>query len=456
MGLQLLFIISLLLIGIALGCPVMAAIGCTAVISMMTFMGENFFGKFASIAYEQGISPNQLIAPLFILMAEFLARGGIAEDLFTVLNMVTKRIKGGLALATTLACTVFAALCGSSPATAAAVGRIATSAMTKRRYRKDFAIGTVAGGGTLGIMIPPSITLVSFGILTETSIAKLLIAGLIPGLMLSLLMIISIVIRVRLNPALIGELKPDVLESGAYDANAYAVDLKTAVDDSEMLSSDDARVKRIVIQIIPAFVLIILVLGSMYRGIATPTESAGIGAIGAFILVAVQKRLDKNMFAESLKATARTSAMMIFLVISGFCLSFVLAYLRIPSSLTKIIISAGLNKYMVLILLYILWFILGCLMDPGSMIILTIPFLFSTMIDLGFDPIWLGIVSTLCVEIGMITPPVGLNLFVLRSSTNVEMIHIIKGSFPYVLVLIVGLIILTVFPQIALFLPNNM
>jgi C4-dicarboxylate transporter DctM subunit len=455
MVLQLTLIITMLLIGLFLGCPVMAAIGCTAVAAMAIFMENNFWSNFATIAFEQGTSPNQLIAPLFILMAEFLARGGIAEDIFSVLNVLMKKLKGGLAIATTLACTIFAALCGSSPATAAAVGRIATGSMTKRKYRKDFAIGTVAGGGTLGIMIPPSITLVAYGILTDTSIAKLLMAGLLPGLMLAALMVISIVIRVRLNPALVGEVKPEALASKKFRAKDYGADLEEPViEEAEKLSGKD-RVKYIGM-VIPSLLLILLVLGGMYSGIVTPTEAAGVGAIGAFVMVAIQRRLTKGVFLESLKATARTSSMMIFLVISGFCLSFVLAYLGIPSALTEAIVSSGMSKYFVLILLYILWFILGCLMDPGSMIILTIPFLFSTLLKLGFDPIWLGIVSTLCVEIGMITPPVGLNLFVLKTATNLDMSHIIKGSLPYVLVLVIGLVILTIFPQIALVIPNLM
>ncbi len=210
------------------------------------------------------------------------------------------------------------------------------------------------------------------------------------------------------------------------------------------------------LKILPAFALIIIVLGSMYAGIATPTEAAGIGAIGAFLIVVAQRRMSKDIYIGALKATARTSAMMIFLVIAGFSLSFVLAYLGIPSALTQAIVSSGMSKYAVLVLLYVLWFILGCLMDPGSMVILTVPFLFSTLMSLGFDPIWLGVVSTLCVEIGMITPPVGLNLFVLKSAVGVDMNNIIRGSIPYVLVLIVGLVILTIFPGIALYLPNHM
>jgi tripartite ATP-independent transporter DctM subunit len=438
-----------------MGSPVMSAIGFTAVVSMYIFMGTSFFTQFATVAFGQGTSINQLVAPLFILMAEFLARGGIAEDIYSVLNRLTRKIKGGLAISTTLSCTVFAALCGSSPATAAAIGRISVDQMVSRGYRKDFAIGTVAGGGTLGIMIPPSITLVTFGILTETSIAKLLMAGLIPGLMLSLLMCLSIVLRVRMNPELVGEFRPGKLEAGNYNRNAYAADFRGAVVEDGGMSGRRSRVKDL-LRIMPALLLIVVVLGSLYSGLATPTESAGYGALGAFLIVLLQRRMNGRLYLESLKATAKTGTMIIFLVIAGFCLSFVLSYMGVATKLAETIVGLGANRWIIMILLYILWFILGCLMDPASMVILTIPFIYPTLTALNFDPIWIGVVSTFCVEIGMITPPVGLNLFILRSTTSIEMRHILKGSLPYVLVLIIGLVILNLFPDLALWLPSNM
>ena len=455
MALQVTVIIALLLFLMFAGCPVMAAIGCTAVLSMVLFMDQFFWARFATIAYQQGVSPSQIIPPLFIIMSEFLAQGGIAEDIFALLNRLMRKIKGGLAMATTLTCTLFAALCGSSPATAASVGKIATSAMTKRKYRKDFAIGTVAGGGTLGIMIPPSVTLVGFGILTETSIAKLLIAGILPGLMLAGLMILSIVIRTRLNPALVGEMTPQQLAEEKYDISAYAVDLKNPpVDVVERASGKELL--KFFIMIIPAMLLILLVFGTMYTGVATPTESAGFGAVGAFLVVLFNRRMSKKMLFNCLKSTARTTCMIVFLITAGFSITFVLAYLQIPSTLSVILINSGWNKYLIMTFVYVLWFIMGCLMDPGSMCMLTIPFLFTPLVELGFNPIWLGVVSTLMTEVGMITPPVGLNLFVLRATTDVEMKHIIIGSLPYVFVLLFGLVFLNIFPQIALFLPGRM
>ncbi|MGN1002127.1 MAG: TRAP transporter large permease [Oscillospiraceae bacterium] len=468
---MLLWIIVILLISIGEGAPVFAAIGFTAVVTMSLFSGTKFLGSFTTIAYSQGMNSNQLIVPLFILMAEFLTKGGIAEDIFFVLNKYMKKLKGGLALCTIVACTIFAALCGSSPATAASVGRIASKEMTKRGYDKGFAIGAIAGGGTLGIMIPPSVTFVLFGIVTETSIVKLLMAGLLPGIMLAVLMCLYIVIRAMLDPTLVGEEpRPGSKKARRLAAAAEAARLAReqsgeTIAEMEAIAAE-AKAKKYeepkttVLQDIklalPALLLIVVVIGCMYTGVATPTESAGIGVIGALLIVILNRRLNKEMFLSALRNTTKTSTMQIFLAISGMCLSAVITRAGIATRLAELIVGYGLNRWVVMALLFALWYILGCLMSPGSMIVLTIPFVFETLLTLGFDPLWIGVVSTLCVEVGMITPPVGLNLFILKSSTDVGMGDIIKGALPYVGVLTLGLIILCFFPQIALWIPSRM
>jgi C4-dicarboxylate transporter DctM subunit len=440
---QLIVMLFILLVAILIGTPVSFSLGFTGVASILIFMSPNQLSQIAAVAFAQGTSMNQLVAPLFILMAEFLAKGNVAADIFAVLNKYLGKVKGGLALSTTLAATVFAALCGSSPATAASIGRISISQMIQRGYRDDFATGVVAAGGTLGIMIPPSITFVVYGIITETSIAKLLMAGILPGLMLSAIFCIFIIIRVKLNPSLAG-----LTPSGAPVASAVVSDQTATISLAGV--KDDLK------KIVPPFALIALVLGSLYTGIATPTESAGFGGIGALLLILFLGRMSKDLFLTTMSATARTSTMILFLVIFGLFLSYVVSYLGIAQEIANIIIGSGLNKWFIITMLYVLWYILGCLMDPGSMVILTVPFVFPTIIALGFDPIWLGVVSTLTVEIGMITPPVGLNLFVLRSVTDVPMKQIIIGSLPFVFVMTLALIILTIFPQISLYIPSRM
>lgn len=433
-----LVLLIILLTIIFIGTPIAFALGGSAVLLIILFLEPSQLLQVGTIAFAQSTSMNQLVAPLFILMAELVAQGGIARDLFNVLDRWLRPIKAGLALSTMLASTVFAALCGSSPATAAAMGRISIKEMTERGYQQDFAAGVVAVGGTLGIMIPPSLSLVIFGIITENSIAKLFIAGVVPGLLTSALLCLFIWLRVMVQPELVGE---------QNDKS------KLPINNSSLST---AGLAKDVLVTIPPFILIFIVLGSLYSGIATPTEAAGFGAVGAFFIVVLSGRLSVKIFTDILSATAKNSTMILFIIIGGMVLSYVVSHLGIAREISDLIISSGLHKWTIMILIYILWLFLGCLMDPLSMIVLTIPFLYPTLIDLGFHPIWLGIVSTLCVEIGMITPPVGLNLFVLNAITDVPMSKIMSGALPFVFVLVAVLSILSFFPQICLYLPAIM
>ena len=442
-------IIIVLLITLVLGAPVFTGIGFTAVCFLMLFMGTKFISQFGIIAFNQGTSANQLVAPMFILMAEFLSKGGLAEDIYYVLNKYLKKLRGGLAVSTTLACTVFAAMCGSSPATAASIGRISVKEMSKRGYNKGFAAATVAAGGTLGVMIPPSVVLVGFGILTETSIAQLLVAGLLPGLMLSALLCVSIIIRGTVKPELVGEKRKK---------NKLTSKLEEQMIRMQEIAEEEPNTtwKQDLGKVLPIAILIVVVFMTMYTGIATPTESAGIGVIGAFLILVFKKKVNLNLIKDAALGTSRVGVMIIFMMISGFCLTYVISYMGIATQISTAVASSGLNKWVVIIVMYIIWLILGCIMDTNAMIVLTIPFVFETLTGLGFDPLWIGVVSTLCVEIGMITPPVGLNLFVIKSTTDVSMGEILKGAIPYVGILLIGLVILTIFPQIALILPSTM
>ena len=471
---MLLIIFVIMLLFMFNGSSVFSSMGFTAIIAMFLWLGVKFTSQFGNIAYTQAsVNENQLIAPMFIMMSEFLSQGRVAEDIFAVLNRAVGRFKGGLAISTTLACTIFAALCGSSPATAASIGRISITEMTRRGYDPGFAVGTVAAGGTLGILIPPSITFCLYGILTETSIVQLLMAGIIPGLMLSALIILSIIIRVRISPNLLDCLAKESCEEPPADidlekareiistAKAKAEEERGFKADGKADSRADAErplqkdVKGATFfTIIPAIILIFVVLGSMYFGFATPIEAAGYGVIGSLIIVLAQRRLTKSMFSTVLLNTARTGTMMIFLMICGYTMTYVISYLGIASTIATAIGGSGLSKYMILLLMTILWFVLGCLMDPASMLILTVPFLYETLMKVGFNSVHIGVLSVMAAQIAMITPPVGMNLFVLKANSNVSMGAIIKGTIPYVLILFIGYIILAAFPDISLFLPR--
>lgn len=437
----LLIILVILLISIAIGGPIATTLGFTASIGTLLFLSTGHLSYLGTTMYSNAIKPDNVIVPLFIMMAEFMAKGGIAEDLYYVFAKYLRKVKGGLAVATTLACTVFAALCGSSPATAATIGKVSLDAMRKRGYRDDFAIGTVAGGGTLGIMIPPSITLVMYGILTQTSILNLLMAGILPGLMLSALMCGSSIIRAHINPTLIGQQKR----------------VKGQPREKEVVYEEyNTTFLQDLLKAGPALILIAVIIYGMYSGAATATECAGLGAIVAFILVLCRGKLTKKEFFKAIEATVKSSSMMILMLSAALMLTNVIARLGIATALAEMCTNSGLSPWLVMILLFVLWYFLGCIMSPTAMVTLTIPFVFQPLTQMGFDPIWLGIVSTLCVEVGMISPPVGNNLFILKQTCGVEMGTIIRGAIPQIVVLTIGLVILCIFPQIATFIPNLM
>ena len=437
---ELLGIILFLLIVLFMGTPVAFGLGFVAVTVILVLLSPGQLAQLGSIAYNQGTGINLMVAPLFILMAEILLQAKIAGDIFYVLSKWTRRIKGGLAISATLASTIFAALCGSSPATAATIGRISIKEMVDRGYQEEFTSGVVAAGGTLGIMIPPSLAMVIYGIITEVSIAKLFIAGILPGILISGVIMVYILVRSKLNPSIVG-----------FGENAASAELQQREEeDSSTALKQDIKL------LAPPLLLIIILILALYTGFATPTEIAGFGSIVALVFSVCLGRLKAKMLANIFLRTARFSAMIAFMIFCGMSLSYVVSYLGLPQQLTSWAIDFGVNRWVFMILVYILWLILGCLIDPTSMIVLTIPFLFPVFEAFGFHPIWLGVVSTLAVEIGMITPPVGLNLFILKAVSDVSMKKIIAGTFWPVVLLLSALVVLSVFPQIALYLPSKM
>lgn len=439
----LLVILVILLISIAIGGPIATTLGFTASIATLLFLSTGHLSFLGTKMYDNAISADNVIVPLFIMMAEFMAKGGIAEDIYYVMAKYLRKIKGGLAVATTLACTIFAALCGSSPATAATIGKVSLDAMKKRGYREDFAIGTVAGGGTLGIMIPPSITLVMYGILTQTSILSLLMAGILPGLMLSALMCVYSIVRAHVTPEVIGQERRSKGAKGPASSEIVYEEYNTN------FLQDMAKAA-------PALILIAVIIYGMYSGAATATECAGLGAVVAFLLVLFKRKLTKKVFFDSMEATVKSSSMMILMLTAALMLTNVVARLGIATALAEMCTNLSVNRWVIMIMLFVLWYFLGCIMSPTAMVTLTIPFVFTPLTQLGFNPIWLGIVSTLCVEVGMITPPVGNNLFILKQTTGLDIGTIIKGALPQIGVLTLGLIILCLFPGIATFIPNLM
>ena len=367
--------------------------------------------------------------PLFILMGEILYRSGISEKLFKALVPWLYRLPGGLLLMNIVSCTLFAAVSGSSAATTATVGRITLAEFDKLGYDKSLAMGSLAGAGTLGFLIPPSLIMIVYAILAEVSIGKMFMAGVLPGLLLAGVYSTYIIYRGIRNP----EIAPQSQETYSWK--------------ERMLGLKDLA---------PTLILILMVLGSIYGGVATPTEAAAIGVFGATVFAAVNRRMNFKIMFECLVGAVKTNAMIMLIVVGAGFLSRVMGYLGIPAAITTAITGLGLSPYLLMILLGAFYILLGCLLDGFSIVVMTLPIALPMVVAAGFDPIWFGIYLILMVEVSQITPPVGFNLFVIQGLTNEPIMRIAVYALPFFFLMLLTTAILTIFPEIALYLPQLM
>ncbi|MGD1985564.1 MAG: TRAP transporter large permease subunit [Desulfobacterales bacterium] len=367
--------------------------------------------------------------PLFILMGEILYRSGISEKLFKSLVPWLYRLPGGLLLMNIVSCTLFAAVSGSSAATTATVGRITLAEFDKLGYDRRLAMGSLAGAGTLGFLIPPSLIMIVYAILAEVSIGKMFMAGILPGLLLSGIYSCYIIYRGIRNPAI----APRTQES--YSWKERLVGLK---------------------DLAPTLILILMVLGSIYGGVATPTEAAALGVLGATVFAFLNRQMNFKILFQCLVGAVKTNAMIMMIVVGAGFLSRVMGFLGIPAAITRTITELGLSPYMLMILLGVFYVILGCLLDGFSIVVMTLPIALPMVTAAGFDPIWFGIYLILMVEVSQITPPVGFNLFVIQGLTDEPIIQVAKYALPFFFLMLLTTAILTIFPKIALFLPNLM
>jgi tripartite ATP-independent transporter DctM subunit len=367
--------------------------------------------------------------PLFILMGEILYRSGISEKLFKSLVPWLYRLPGGLLLMNIVSCTLFAAVSGSSAATTATVGRITLAEFDKLGYDRRLAMGSLAGAGTLGFLIPPSLIMIVYAILAEVSIGKMFMAGILPGLLLSGIYSTYIIYRGIRNPAI----APRTQES--YSWKERLVGLK---------------------DLAPTLILILMVLGSIYGGVATPTEAAALGVLGATVFAFLNRQMNFKILFDCLVGAVKTNAMIMMIVVGAGFLSRVMGFLGIPAAITRTITELGLSPYMLMILLGVFYVILGCLLDGFSIVVMTLPIALPMVTAAGFDPIWFGIYLILMVEVSQITPPVGFNLFVIQGLTDEPIVKVAKYALPFFFLMLLTTAILTIFPNIALFLPNLM
>jgi len=369
------------------------------------------------------------VIPMFILMGAFVSNSGMSRELFRAANVFVGHLRGGLGFATIAACGGFAAISGSSVATAATFSTVAYPEMRRFGYPQSFATGVIAAGGTVGAMLPPSTVLAVYGIITEQDIGKLFIAGIIPGLLAICMYMLTIV--------MIGIVRPNFLPSGPRSSWN---DRFSAVRD-----------------VWAPLLLFFFVIGGLYGGLFTPTEAGGMGAGGAFIIGVLRGRLKKDEILRSLLQATRTAAAVFTVLIGALLFGYFLTVTQTPQKVTEFLTGLGLGRYGVLALIMLMYLVLGCLMDAMAMIILTVPIMFPVVTALGFDPIWFGIIIVMTVELGLIHPPVGMNVFVIKSVIpDVSFTTIFKGVVPFIITDIIRLIILIAFPILALYLPSKM
>lgn len=377
----------------------------------------------------EGSSYTLSVIPLFVLMGQFTFLSGVSSDIYKTVYTWMGHLRGGLAMATILACSGFAAICGSSLATGATMAMVAIPEMKKYDYDPRLATGCIAAGGTLGILIPPSIGFIIYGILTELSIGKLFMAGFLPGIMLASLFILTVFIQCRISPAM-GPRGP---------VFSWGTRFKALGGVWGML------------------VLFTVVMGGIYFGVFTPTEAAGVGSGGAFLLALARRRLGLGSVITCLKETGKTTAMIFMIIIGANIFSSFLGLTMLPMQLADYISELPLSRHLILVGIILVYIALGCVMDCFAIMILTVPILFPVIEALNFDPIWFGVLMVIVLEVGLITPPVGLNVFVIKGAVpDVELTTIFRGIWPFMLAALAAVVILTVFPQIATFLPNNM
>src|SRR5579884_617413 len=373
------------------------------------------------------------VIPMFLLMGTFVSNSGMSRDLFKAANGFVGHLRGGLGFATVAACGGFAAICGSSVATAATFSAVAYPEMRRFGYPQSFAAGVIAAGGTLGAMLPPSTVLAVYGIITEQDIGKLFIAGILPGVLAMAMYLACILV--------IGYVRPKYLPSGARMP----------------WKERFAGLKDIWAPIL----LFVFVIGGLY-GLPflprfTPTEAGGVGATGAFLIGVLTRRLNREKILASLLQATRTAAAVFTVLIGALLFGYFLTITQTPQKVTAFLTGLGLGSYGVLALIMLMYLVLGCLMDAMAMIILTVPIIFPVVTHLGFDPIWFGVIIGMTVELGLIHPPVGMNVFVIKSVVkDVSFSTIFKGVVPFILTDLVRLVILIAFPVIALWLPSQM
>ena len=421
---------SVLLLALLLGGVwVAAALGFAGAYGLTQLLSfDRMILVIGKVAWQQSTSFVLVALPLFILMGEVMRQSGIMQKIYDAASKVVAVLPGGLLQTNIVASMIFAACSGSSLASAATIGSVGYPIIAKRGYDKELALGSIAAGGTLGILIPPSIIFIVYGSLAEVSVGKLFLAGILPGFLLGAIYIIYIAIRAMMNPAV----APKEPVSGAREIVMALLSLWQIV------------------------VLVIVVLGGIYGGVASPTEVAGVAAALTFVFAAIDGQLTVENVRKACVNTVRQTSMIMLIIIMAKVLALTLIYGQVPNRVTEWVGAVGATPIVVVLAILLLYLIMGMFFDGISMMVITVPFIVPVMQALNVDLVWLGVLICLTIEIGLLTPPVGLNLYVMQGATGEEFRSIVRGSMPFVLLQVLVVILVLSFPAIAMLLPNSL
>ncbi|APE46136.1 MULTISPECIES: TRAP transporter large permease [Alphaproteobacteria] len=422
-------VIALLAGLLVIGLPVALAMAISGSVGLYLFGGMAVLGGILKTAPLSTANSYEIITiPMFILMAEFVIISGVAQDLFRAATIWVGRLRGGLAMATAVAGAGFGAISGSSTAAAATLASTSIPAMIDEGYDPKLASGVVAISGTLAMLIPPSVALILYGIIADVSVGQLLVAGVIPGILVALTIMATVAVLVRIDPSV------------APAGQPYSFRDKFA-----SLS-----------RVGPMLLLFLAVTGTIYSGIATPTEASGIGAFGAMLLALHERKLGFSQAWGCLRRAAQTTCMILFVILGAHIFGYFFTLTRVTNDLTQWIGGLGISPMGVMVVILIIYVFLGAFMDQIAILILTVPVLLPLVLSLGFDPIWFGVIVVVTAEVGMVTPPLGMNVFVVARYTRRPLGEIFRGTFPHVLAHLLVIALLTAFPVLVLWLPSTM
>lgn len=413
--------LAVLLIMILIGIPVALSLAGTTLLGLILSGGLSALPVMSNTSWATTSEFVLTAVPLFVLMSEVIGVTGIGRDLFIAIERLLGRISGGQAIASIVACAVFGAVSGTAVGVAAVIGGVAIPQMLARGYPRHIAAGSVAGASPLGMIIPPSLPLILYGVVTETPIASLFLAGILPGILITILCCICVAVMVRRSG----------MEMAEIESGSALQSIKLSL---------------------PVVALIVIVIGSIYAGIATPTEAAGVGAVGAILIAGIQGRLTFANMKTALLASAQTSAMLLFVLIGAMLFGYLLGITRMPQELTAVTVGLDVSPWVIFALIMIAYFVLGMFLEVTSIILITMPVIFPTVIALGFDPVWFAIVLMVNMSLAVVTPPVGLCLYVVKScAPGTSLGQVIRGTAPLMAMYIVMLVVLCLFPGLVLY-----